>query len=253
MAPADARDGTAAELVLAADQFIITPAGRLEDAARAHAAGDEVRTVIAGYHWFTDWGRDTMISLEGLTLATGRHVEAGYILRTFAHYVRDGLIPNMFPDGQNRGPLPHGRRDAVVLPRGRSLRRRHAATAPRCACSCPSSATSSSITCAARGSASASIPSDGLLRRARRAISSPGWTRRSTTGSSHRAAARRSKSTRSGTTRCACWSDWLREEDGDAAAAADRGAGRAQSRLVQQPLLVRGRRLPVRRRRRRGR
>ena len=43
-----------------------------QDAARAHAAGDEVRTVIAGYHWFTDWGRDTMISLEGLTLTTGR-------------------------------------------------------------------------------------------------------------------------------------------------------------------------------------
>ena len=66
-------DGPAAELVLAADQFIITPAGRVEDAARARAAGDEVRTVIAGYHWFTDWGRDTMISLEGLTLTTGRH------------------------------------------------------------------------------------------------------------------------------------------------------------------------------------
>ena len=60
--------GVGGELVLAADQFIITPAGRIEDAARAHAAGDEVRTVIAGYHWFTDWGRDTMISLEGLTL-----------------------------------------------------------------------------------------------------------------------------------------------------------------------------------------
>ena len=82
-APA-ARDGVAAELVLAADQFIITPAGRTEETARAHADGDEVRTVIAGYHWFTDWGRDTMISLEGLTLVTGRHVEAGYILRTFA-------------------------------------------------------------------------------------------------------------------------------------------------------------------------
>ena len=69
-------DGFGAELVLAADQFIITPAGRVEDAARAHAAGDEVRTVIAGYHWFTDWGRDTMISLEGLTLCTGRLREA---------------------------------------------------------------------------------------------------------------------------------------------------------------------------------
>ena len=66
------REGVAAELVLAADQFIITPAGRTEEAARARASGDEVRTVIAGYHWFTDWGRDTMISLEGLTLATGR-------------------------------------------------------------------------------------------------------------------------------------------------------------------------------------
>jgi predicted glycogen debranching enzyme len=95
--------GAAAELVLAADQFIITPAGRAEEAARAHAAGDEVRTVIAGYHWFTDWGRDTMISLEGLTLTTGRHAEAGYILRTFGHYVRDGLIPNLFPEGEKGG------------------------------------------------------------------------------------------------------------------------------------------------------
>jgi predicted glycogen debranching enzyme len=98
-----ARDGMAAELVLAADQFIITPAGRAEEAARAHAFGDEVCTVIAGYHWFTDWGRDTMISLEGLTITTGRTLEAGYILRTFAHYVWHGLIPNMFPDGQSRG------------------------------------------------------------------------------------------------------------------------------------------------------
>ena len=95
--------GIPAQLVLAADQFIITPAGRIEEAARARAAGDEVRTVIAGYHWFTDWGRDTMISLEGLTLCTGRQREAGYILRTFGHYVRDGLIPNMFPEGTKEG------------------------------------------------------------------------------------------------------------------------------------------------------
>jgi predicted glycogen debranching enzyme len=92
-----------AELIFAGDQFIITPAGRYEEAARAHAAGDEVRTVIAGYHWFTDWGRDTMISLEGLALIPGRWLEAGYILRTFAYYVRDGLIPNMFPDGAREG------------------------------------------------------------------------------------------------------------------------------------------------------
>jgi predicted glycogen debranching enzyme len=102
-APPEARDGCGAELVLAADQFIITPSGRLEDVARARAAGDEVRTVIAGYHWFTDWGRDTMISLDGLTLATGRHTEAGWILRTFAYYIRDGLIPNMFPEGEKEG------------------------------------------------------------------------------------------------------------------------------------------------------
>jgi predicted glycogen debranching enzyme len=96
-------DTFAGELVLAADQFIIKPAGRVEESARARAAGDEVRTVIAGYHWFTDWGRDTMISLEGLTLTTRRYREAGYILRTFARYVRDGLIPNMFPDGEREG------------------------------------------------------------------------------------------------------------------------------------------------------
>jgi len=96
-------DTFTAELTLAADQFLITPAGRVEDTARAHAAGEEVRTVIAGYHWFTDWGRDTMISLEGLTLTTGRAEEAGYILRTFAHYIRDGLIPNMFPEGSKDG------------------------------------------------------------------------------------------------------------------------------------------------------
>jgi predicted glycogen debranching enzyme len=103
MAAVPARIGFAAELVLAADAFVITPVGRIADGARARAEGDEVRTVIAGYHWFTDWGRDTMVSLEGLTLATGRAVEARWILRTFAHYVRDGLIPNLFPEGQNQG------------------------------------------------------------------------------------------------------------------------------------------------------
>jgi predicted glycogen debranching enzyme len=99
----DAVDSVTAELTLAADQFVIHPVGRVEEFARAQAVGDEVRTVIAGYHWFTDWGRDTMIGLEGLTLSTGRYVEAGYILRTFANYIRDGLIPNMFPEGQSGG------------------------------------------------------------------------------------------------------------------------------------------------------
>jgi predicted glycogen debranching enzyme len=102
-APPAARDGAAAEWVFAADQFLIEPVGRVEDAARARASGDEIRSVIAGYHWFTDWGRDTMISLEGLTLTTGRRNEAGWILRTFAHYIRDGLIPNLFPEGEKDG------------------------------------------------------------------------------------------------------------------------------------------------------
>jgi predicted glycogen debranching enzyme len=97
------QQSTAAELVLAADQFIIIPEGRGDDSLRARAAGEDVRSIIAGYPWFTDWGRDTMIALEGLTLTTGRHTEAGYILRTFAHYVRHGLIPNMFPEGHAEG------------------------------------------------------------------------------------------------------------------------------------------------------
>ncbi len=97
------RRDLAAELILAADQFVIRPRGRVQDGIRARVAGDELRTVIAGYHWFTDWGRDTMISLEGLTLTTGRAFEARWILKTFAHYIKDGLIPNMFPEGTNEG------------------------------------------------------------------------------------------------------------------------------------------------------
>jgi predicted glycogen debranching enzyme len=98
-----AGDDFGAQLTLAADQFLIRPHARPSDEARVRAAGDEPRTVIAGYHWFTDWGRDTMISLEGLTLVTGRHREACNILRTFASYIRDGLIPNMFPEGEHGG------------------------------------------------------------------------------------------------------------------------------------------------------
>ena len=96
-------DELAVPLVLAADQFIVLPASRPEEEVPARASGDEARTVIAGYHWFGEWGRDTMISLEGLTLCTGRHQEARAILRTFAHYIRDGLIPNLFPEGERTG------------------------------------------------------------------------------------------------------------------------------------------------------
>ena len=88
-----ARTGVGAQLVLAADQFIVTPATRSPGA----------RTIIAGYPWFTDWGRDTMISLEGLTLITGRYAAAASILRDASANVRDGLIPNHFPEGQHTG------------------------------------------------------------------------------------------------------------------------------------------------------
>ena len=97
------RDDMTAELVLAADQFVVKPVGRASDVAELLAEGEESRTVIAGYYWFTDWGRDTMISLDGLTLATGRHTEARSILQTFAHSLRDGLLPNLFPEGENDG------------------------------------------------------------------------------------------------------------------------------------------------------
>ena len=96
-------DQTEAQLILAADQFIVSPVGRNADAVRARARGDSLRSIIAGYHWFTDWGRDTMISLEGLCLLTGRHREARWILRTFAGYVRNGLVPNLFPEGSSDG------------------------------------------------------------------------------------------------------------------------------------------------------
>jgi predicted glycogen debranching enzyme len=85
------------QLVLAADQFIVYRA--VERAAGEPSHG---RSIIAGYHWFGDWGRDTMISLPGLTLTTGRHAEAAQILRTFAHYVDQGMLPNRFPDQGER-------------------------------------------------------------------------------------------------------------------------------------------------------
>lgn len=103
VAPIDPDDPCAAELVLAADQFVVVPNTRPSDVARARAAGRDIRTIVAGYHWFTDWGRDTMISLEGLCLATGRSREAEWILHAFAHHVRDGLIPNLFPEGEREG------------------------------------------------------------------------------------------------------------------------------------------------------
>ncbi|MGQ0507090.1 MAG: amylo-alpha-1,6-glucosidase [Myxococcaceae bacterium] len=102
-AKVDQWDSITARLVLAADQFVIEPSARPADESHARARGENARSVIAGYPWFTDWGRDTMISLEGLTLSTGRTHEAADILRTFCHHVRHGLLPNLFPEGGREG------------------------------------------------------------------------------------------------------------------------------------------------------
>ena len=97
------KDPIISELTHAADQFLITPVTRFKDMVRLQAAGEEFKSIIAGYPWFTEWGRDTMISLEGLTLATGRFRDAFSILHTFSNYLKGGLIPNMFPEGENQG------------------------------------------------------------------------------------------------------------------------------------------------------
>jgi predicted glycogen debranching enzyme len=87
------------QLVLAADQFIVTRCAAAGGPTAAPAGGGETgHTVIAGYPWFTDWGRDTMIALPGLTLCTGRFDVARQVLRTWARYVDRGMIPNRFPD-----------------------------------------------------------------------------------------------------------------------------------------------------------
>lgn len=85
-------DDFAGALVVAADQFI------------AYRSSTQLKTVLAGLPWFTDWGRDTMIAFSGLTLATKRFTEAREILLTFAKYIHHGMVPNMFPDN-GQAPL----------------------------------------------------------------------------------------------------------------------------------------------------
>ena len=82
------QDPLAQQLVLAADAYI---------ARRDSTNG---KTILAGYPLFSDWGRDTMISLPGCTLSTGRYEDAKSILRTFLAYERNGLVPNLFPEGE---------------------------------------------------------------------------------------------------------------------------------------------------------
>jgi predicted glycogen debranching enzyme len=101
-ARADTAQPVVQQLTLAADQFIVQrqlPTDSPDTPGEQHG-----KTVIAGYHWFNDWGRDTMISLPGLTLTTGRSEEAALILRTFARFVADGMLPNNFPDSSGVVP-----------------------------------------------------------------------------------------------------------------------------------------------------
>jgi predicted glycogen debranching enzyme len=83
-AQAPSHDTLIADLTEAADQFLVARNGG--------------HTVIAGYPWFADWGRDTMIALPGLTLSTGRHEAAQQILSEFARAMNQGMLPNRFPD-----------------------------------------------------------------------------------------------------------------------------------------------------------
>ncbi|NJO43459.1 MAG: glycogen debranching protein [Cyanobacteria bacterium CRU_2_1] len=92
------------QLILAADQFLVNRSVTRSEADPASNPQSLLgKTIIAGYPWFSDWGRDTMISLPGLTLSTGRSEVARLILRTFSRYVSQGMLPNRFPDA---GEIP---------------------------------------------------------------------------------------------------------------------------------------------------
>jgi amylo-alpha-1,6-glucosidase len=94
------REPVLARLVVAADQFIVArpqPASKTSDSPAPQISPDR-KTVIVGYPWFTDWGRDSMISLPGLLLCTGRYSEARGLLKAFVSFTQEGLIPNRFPD-----------------------------------------------------------------------------------------------------------------------------------------------------------
>ncbi len=104
------------QLVLAADQFVVR---------RPLPDDPDGMSVIAGYHWFGDWGRDTMVSLPGLALATGRPEVAARILTTFARFVDRGMLPNRFPEA---GEAPHYDAVDTTLWYFHAIRAYHAAT-----------------------------------------------------------------------------------------------------------------------------
>jgi predicted glycogen debranching enzyme len=161
-------DDFAPALAAAADQYIVS-------------RGDQ-KTVIAGYHWFSDWGRDTMIALPGLTLPTRKHDVARSILRTFARHVDQGMLPNRFPDagrrpnttpwmrrcGSSKQPVPTSRTPAIWSSSATNSTRY--------------SRTSSPGTPAAPATESKWTPA-ACFRQASKECSLPGWTPRLATGS----------------------------------------------------------------------
>ena len=110
------------------DQAIKTNFGCAENiggATFSAARSQQGSSAIAGYHWFGDWGRDTMIALPGLALVTGRFDIAARILRTFAHFVDRGMLPNRFPDS---GETPEYNTVDATLWYFEAIRAYHAAT-----------------------------------------------------------------------------------------------------------------------------
>ena len=238
-APAAARTGFAAELVLAADQFLIEPAGRAGEAALAHAAGGR----CAHRH-------------RRLPLVHGlgaRHDDlAGRAGARYRPAPRGGVHPPHLlalcarrPDPEHvsgrPGPraLPHRGCDPLVLPRALAVHRPHARPHHACGSCCRCWRTSWNTMCAAPISTSTWTRRMPCSSRASRATNSPGWMRRPASGWSRRAGGRRWRSTRSGTMRSSLIGNWMQEENDQRRRRLPR-AGAAGEGVVQRAVLVGG-------------
>ena len=178
------------QLVRSADQFVVAR-------GRGH-------TIIAGYPWFSDWGRDTMIAFNGLTLATGRPEIARDILLEYSRHISQGMIPNRFPDAGDEAE--YNTVDATLwyfeaIRAYVETTGDHDFVRDSFTKSLP---TSLSGTFAGLATTFTSIPTDFSMPVSRES-SLPGWTRRSAIWLSRRESESRSRSRRSGTTRCASW------------------------------------------------
>jgi len=162
-------------LILAADQFVVD---------RSLPGCPDGKTILAGYPWFSDWGRDTMISLPGLTLVTGRPQVARTILQTYARAVDQGMLPNQFPDA---GDSPGYNTVDASLWYFEAIRAYFKPARTRRSCS--SSIRSWPIFCAVTAGEPATvfiaIQRMGCSMLGKREPNSPGWTPRLGIGWSH--------------------------------------------------------------------